>query len=218
MPKILIIEDDTNINNMISDLLKLNNYYPVSAFTPKEALEKFNKDIDLILLDLMLPNINGQALIHDLKAIKDIPIIVVSAISDIDMKVTLFDLGADDYITKPFNNKELLSRIKVALRHNSTGVELKYQDIVLNDKTYTVTCHSKPLDLSKTEYAILKLLLKNAGQIVTKTTFFDTVWGNYSSADENTLNVHISKIRNKLKQCSNQNYIETVWKVGYRLK
>lgn len=219
MNKVLIVEDDKNINEMIYDLLKLNKYEPVTAFDSIEALEKHNKSIDIILLDLMLPKMNGKEVIKKLKEINNCPVIVVSAISDVDMKVLLFDLGADDYITKPFQNKELIARIKVALKHNGMEKILHYKDIKLDTETYKAICNDKDLELTKNEFDILRLLVINKGQIVTKSILFDDVWGTKDSADENTLNVHISKIRSKLKQVNpEEEYIETIWKIGYKLK
>ena len=149
------------------------------------------------------------------------PIIITSAISDIDKKLDLFTLGASDYVTKPFNNDELLARIKVHLQKvigNSFEV-IKIAEIELNPKTYEVTCQGVDINLSKTEFEILKLLMQNSNQVVTKSVIFDTVWNTMDSADENTLNVHISKIRNKLKKVNaNKEYIETIWSIGYKFK
>ena len=219
MKRVLIVEDDKNISEMIYDLLKLNNYEPITAFDSSQALEKHGKTIDLILLDLMLPKMNGKDIIKKLKEINNCPVIIVSAISDVDMKVLLFDLGADDYITKPFQNKELLARMKLALKHNGKEEILHYKDLKLDTEKYIAICNEQDLELTKNEFEILKLLIINKGQIVTKSILFDTVWGTKDSADENTLNVHISKIRNKLKLVNpNEEYIETIWKIGYKLK
>ena len=219
MNKVLIIEDDQNISEMIYDLLKLNKYEPITAFDSIEALEKHNKSIDIILLDLMLPKINGKEIIKKLKEKNNCPVIIVSAISDVDMKVLLFDLGADDYITKPFQNKELIARIKLALKHDGKEKVLHYKDLKLDTEKYIAICNNKDLELTKNEFEILKLLVINKGQIVTKSILFDDIWGTKDSADENTLNVHISKIRNKLKQVNpKEEYIETIWKIGYKLK
>lgn len=219
MNKILIVEDEFNIRNMLNDLLKANNYETVTASNAEESLQKHSKSVDLILLDLMLPKTSGKEIIKELKEINTCPIIVVSAISDVDMKVNVFDLGADDYITKPFQSKELLARIKLAMRHNGNEKIIEYKDIKLDTEKYSATCNGKDIDFTKTEFEILKLLILNKGQIVTKSILFDDVWGTKDSADENTLNVHISKIRNKLKTSNNsEDYIETIWKIGYKLK
>ena len=219
MNKVLVVEDDKIISEMIYDLLKINRYEPITAFDSIEALEKHNKSIDLILLDLMLPKMNGKEIIKKLKEINNCPVIVVSAVTDVDMKVFLFDLGADDYITKPFQSKELIARIKLALKHNGKEETLSYKDLKLDTQKYIAICNDKNLELTKNEFEILKLLIINKGQIVTKSILFDDVWGTKDSADENTLNVHISKIRNKLKQANpTEEYIETIWKIGYKLK
>lgn len=219
MNRILIVEDEINIRNMINDLLTINQYETVIAQDAEEALHKHSKEVDLILLDLMLPKTNGKEIIKKLKEINNCPIIIVSAIGDVDMKVNTFELGADDYLTKPFQNKELLARIKLALRHSGNEKIIEYKDIKLDTEKYTTICNGKNIDFTKTEFEILKLLIINKGQIVTKSILFDDIWGTKESADENTLNVHISKIRNKLKLANeDEEYIETVWKIGYKLK
>ena len=221
MKTILIVEDDKDINEMLQKLLKTNGYNTKSVYSGTEALLVHNNDIDLIILDLMLPGKSGEEIITELRKIKNVPVIVTSAINDIDKKLDLFSLGADDYVTKPFNNEELLARIKVHLKHNINNQEeiLKIGDIELNPKTYQVTCNNIDINLSKIEFEILKLLMRNDNQVVTKSVLFDTVWNTLDSADENTLNVHISKIRNKLKKANpNKDYIETIWSVGYKFK
>ena len=221
MKTILIVEDDKDINEMLQKVLKINGYNIKSAYSGTEALLLHNSDVDLIILDLMLPGKSGEEIISELKKIKNVPVIVTSAINDIDAKLDLFNLGADDYVTKPFNNDELLARIKVHLKHNLNNQDevLKIGDIELNPKTYKVVCNGLDITLSKIEFEILKLLMKNNNQVVTKSVLFDTIWDTMDSADENTLNVHISKIRNKLKKAnSNKDYIETIWSVGYKFK
>jgi DNA-binding response OmpR family regulator len=218
---ILIIEDDKDINEMLTKLLTNNNYNVMNAYSGTEGVLVHNDSIDLILLDLMLPGKNGEEIIKELKNKNNVPVIVMSAIQDIDKKVDLFDLGANDYITKPFHNDELLARIKVQLRDKSNTISniLKFKDIELNRVNFTVNCNNKEVSFTKKEFELLKLLMENENQTLTKSMIFDSIWNDENSADDNTLNVHISKIKNKLKECNpDEEYIETVWSIGYRLK
>lgn len=223
MKKILIIEDDNNINEMLSKLLKINNYDVERAYSGTEGVLLHNQEIDIILLDLMLPGKNGEEIIRELQNKKRVPIIVISAVHEVDKKIDLFKLGVEDYITKPFNNKELLARIEVQLRHSINNKDketiLKYKDLELNIREFSVKCNMQEINLSKTEFKILKVMLENQNQVFTKNNLIEKVWDNEESADDNTLNVHISKIRNKLKEKNpKEEYIETVWSIGYKLK
>jgi len=218
---ILIVEDDKDINEMLTKLLTNNNYNVLNAYSGTEGVLVHNDNIDLILLDLMLPGKNGGEIIRELKNKNNVPVIVMSAIQDIDKKVDLFDLGANDYITKPFHNDELLARIKVQLRDKNNTISniLKFKDVELNKVNFTVNCNNKEVAFTKKEFELLKLLMENENQTLTKSMIFDSIWNDENSADDNTLNVHISKIKNKLKECNpDEEYIETVWSIGYRLK
>ena len=221
--KIIIIEDDSEINNMLKILLTQNGYDTTSAYSGTEGLLVHGNNINLVLLDLMLPGKSGEDIIKDLKAKNNVPVIVMSAIHDIEKKVDLFTLGADDYITKPFHNDELLARIAARLRNGNEPVNknniIIYKDIEIDKNNFTAKCTGKILDLSKHEFDLLCLLVENSGRTCTNSMIYDRVWDDENSADDNTLNVHISKIRKKLKDCNlNADYIETVWGIGYRLK
>lgn len=219
---ILIIEDDAEINDMLRILLRQNGYQTISAYSGTEGLLVHSKDISLILLDLMLPGRSGEDIIRELKEKHNVPVIVTSAIHDVGKKVDLFSLGADDYVTKPFHNEELLARIGARLRMNTdvdTSDTLTYKDIVLNMTDYSVICNGRPLELSRHEFALLQLLMERPERTCTKSLIYDTIWNDENSADDNTLNVHISKLRKKLKSANpDTEYIETVWGIGYRLK
>lgn len=220
--KILIIEDDTEINNMLKILLGQNGYSTVSAYSGTEGVLVHDNNIDLILLDLMLPGRNGEDIIKDLKQKHNVPVIVMSAVHDINKKVDLFSLGADDYVTKPFHNEELLARIAARLRTDAKPAIheiLTYKDIELDKSNFSVKCADELIELSKHEFLLLQLLMENPDRTCTKSMIYDTVWDYENSADDNTLNVHISKIRKKLKECNpDTEYIETVWGIGYRMK
>lgn len=219
---ILIIEDDAEINDMLRILLRRNGYRAVSAYSGTEGLLVHSGEVSLILLDLMLPGKSGEEIIRDLKEKHNVPVIVTSAIHDVDKKVDLFSLGADDYVTKPFHNEELLARIAARLRTNTDGSSrevLTYKDIVLNKGSFSVSCNGIAMELSRHEFALLQLLMEHPDRTCTKSMIYDTVWDYENSADDNTLNVHVSKLRKKLKECSPQaEYVETVWGIGYRLK
>ena len=219
---ILIIEDDTEINDMLRILLTSNGYQTISAYSGTEGVLVHSNEVNLILLDIMLPGRSGEEIIRELKQKHNIPVIVMSAIHDVDKKVELFSLGADDYVTKPFHNEELLARIAARLRANTTmnsAEVLTYKDIVLNKSDFSAQCSGTSIELSKHEFARLKLLMEHPSRTCTKSMIYDTVWDYENSADDNTLNVHISKLRKKLKECNPaEEYIETVWGIGYRLK
>ncbi len=220
--KILIIEDDENINGMLTRLLCSNGYEVLNAYSGTEGVLLHNDKVDLILLDLMLPGKNGEEVIEELRRKANVPVIVMSAIADAEKKVDLFNLGADDYVTKPFHNKELLARIKVQLKHKQNipnTVVIRYKDIELHTMDYTATCNNRELPLTKKEFELLKILMEHPEQVLTKSVLFELVWGDEDSADDNTLNVHVSKLRNKLRECNpSGSYIETIWSVGYKMK
>lgn len=220
---ILIIEDDNDIAEMLGRLLTQNGYAVKNAYSGTEGLLVHGMDTDLILLDLMLPGKRGEEIIRELKQKHSVPVIVTSAIHDVSKKVDLFALGADDYVTKPFHNEELLARIAARLRAPESIIAaespLIYKDILLDQNDFTVACNGLNVELSLHEFELLRLLMKNAGRVCTKSVIYDTVWNDENSADDNTLNVHISKLRKKLKECNPDiDYIETVWGVGYRMK
>lgn len=222
MKTILIIEDDKDINEMLTKLLSYNGYAVKSAYSGTEGLLVHNENVNLILLDMMLPGKNGKEIILELQEKHKVPIIVVSAIHKVDEKLNLFELGADDYITKPFDNQELLARIKLGLKHYDNcniSNHLSFKDIKLNMDDYTVICNEKQVNLSKTEFNLLKVMMQKPNQVHTKSYLYDVVWNYGESADDNTLNVHISRLRNKLKENNpTEEYIETIWAIGYKLK
>lgn len=218
MKKILIVEDNVDIHNLIKEILEKENYKILDAYSGTEALLLIEKEkIDLILLDLMLPGINGEEII---KQIKEIPIIVISAKSSNDDKINMLLDGANDYITKPFNTEELLARVKVQLRikdNKQDNVELRYKEMFLNEDNHTLYIKDNQIYLTKTEYAILKQLLLNPKQVVTKSKILDLISMDTLDCDENSLKVHISNIRKKIKKVTDTEYIEAVWGIGYKI-
>lgn len=218
MPKILVVEDNTDIHNLIKEILEKENYKILDAYSGTEALMILEKeDIELILLDLMLPGMNGEEII---KKVKNIPIIVISAKISPEDKVNVLLNGANDYITKPFNSEELIARVKVQLRINDGKSEtrnLKYKDMILNEEAHTIYINEKQIYLTKTEYAIIKQLFLNPKQVVTKTKLLELISEDTLDCDENSLKVHISNIRKKIRNITDEEYIESVWGIGFKL-
>ena len=218
MKKILIVEDDRSIQDIINELLKKQNYHINNAYSGTEALLLLEKEkYDLILLDLMLPAVNGEEII---KKVKNTPIIILSAKASSEDKVKCLLSGANDYITKPFNGKELLARIEVQLRNQkqNNNEQIKYKNLELLNDYHTLILNHQKINVTKTEYAILKQLLLNPKQVLTKNKLLDLISMDTEDCDENSLKVHISNIRKKIKLVSNENYIESIWGIGFKIK
>lgn len=218
MKRILIIDDDIHIGNMIEEVLSKENYLVSRAYSGTEAILFLSQQKpDLILLDLMLPGLSGEEV---LEKIDNVPVIVVSAKLDVDDKVNMLLGGAVDYITKPFNTKELLARISVQLRNkvSQTETQLSFEDILLETNTHIVTVAQKTVKLTRTEYAILKTLLQNPLQVVTKSALLDRISFDTPDCTENSLKMHISNLRKKLRDAGKKDYIEAVWGIGFKMK
>ncbi len=217
MKTILVVEDDIDVHNLIKEVLKKEQYEVLSAYSGTEALMILeSKKVDLILLDLMLPGLNGEEIV---KQIKNVPIIVISAKISAEDKVNVLLDGANDYITKPFNNEELIARIKVQLRMNRNVEEnnIKYKDIVLNKNNHSVYINNREINLTKTEYAIMKQLLLKNGQVIPKTKLLELISEDTQDCDENSLKVHISNMRKKIRNVTDTEYIEAVWGIGFKM-
>ena len=222
MHKILVVEDDIDINSMLCDLLQQNGYEPTAAYSGTEAVLNFKLGTyDLVLLDLMLPGKPGDAVLSDIRAVSEVPLIAVTAVTDKESTVSLLKSGADDYIPKPFDNDELLARIEVQLRRKQSGLiqdNIIFKDIVLNLDEYDASINNKAASLSKREFEILKLLMSHPKKVFTKNNLYESVWQDEFMGDDNTINVHISKIRAKLaKLNSGEEYIQTVWGIGFKM-
>lgn len=218
MTEIMIIDDDTHISDMLCEVLQGEEYTVSKAYSGTEALMLLSvRKPDLILLDLMLPGLSGEDLI---KSIKDIPVIVVSAKTATSDKVGLLLSGAADYMTKPFDIDELLARITVQLRKSRSISEsvIKCGELQLDAESHTVSFAGKEIKLTRTEYAILKLLMQNEGQIVAKLTILDKISDDTPDCTEDSLKIHVHNLRRKLKAVSDTDYISAVWGIGFMLK
>ncbi|WP_291579411.1 response regulator transcription factor [Clostridium sp. UBA6640] len=222
MKKILIVEDDAHISDMLQDLLTQGGYVTNVAYSGTEALMCFRLEkYELILLDLMLPGKTGYEVLTEIKAESKIPIIVLTAIDTKESTVSLLKLGANDYITKPFDNEELLARIEVQLRNivTTSPDTLHFKNITLDLEQFDASVNQEPLNLSKREFEILKCLMENPKKVFTKNNLYKSVWGEEFFGDDNTINVYISKIRTKLAKIeSKKEYIQTVWGIGFKMQ
>lgn len=217
MKTILIVDDDVCIGDMLQEVLVKEGYRAARAYSGTEALLYLSGNRpDLILLDLMLPGLSGEEL---LPLIEGIPVIVVSARSETADKVDLLLSGADDYITKPFDTDELLARIAVQLRRPAAGTSslLAFNGIRLDTASRTAEVDGQPVRLTKTEYAILKLLMQNPSQVITKSVMPDRISEDTPDCVESSLKVHVSNLRKKLKDVNGKDYIEAVWGIGFKM-
>ncbi|MDP4090055.1 MAG: response regulator transcription factor [Bacillota bacterium] len=224
---ILVVEDDNHINNMLAALLTRNGYNVKQAYSGTEARLYLERgEFHLVLLDLMLPGMNGEELLKEIRNTRQMPIIIITAKLDRQSKVEMLRAGADDYIIKPFDIEEVSARVYSNIRRylefgdgaGKTG-NLTYKDITLNKETKEILVNGTAVILTAREFAILELLLSHPRKVFTKANLFESVWGDEYLGDDNTVNVHMSNLRNKLLRANPQEeYIETIWGMGYRLK
>lgn len=218
MKSIMIIEDDIYIGNVLEETLE-TDYVILRAYSGTEAIYALQQTTpDLILLDLMLPGLNGEEV---LAKVKDIPVIVVSAKIDIDHKVELLLNGAVDYMTKPFDMKELCARIAVQLRkqeRSSSSFLMIYDGITLHTDTHIVLVEDQEVKLTRTEYAILKVLMQHPSTVTTKSFLLDHISRDTPDCTESSLKMHISNLRKKLREVNQKDYIEAVWGIGFKLR
>lgn len=227
METILIVEDDTFINEMLCELLTQNNYTPIAAFSGTEALLCLRQgNISLMVLDLMLPGKTGEEVLQEVRTNSRLPVIVLTAMADKETTVKLLHQGADDYLVKPFDNNELLARIAVQLRRaaqtgpsdTTTEGKLTFKDITLDPDGYDAQINGTNVNLSKREFEILRLMMSHPQKVFSKNNLYESVWGDEFMGDDNIINVHISKLRAKLNALSpGQEYVKTVWGIGFKM-
>lgn len=218
MPHILIIDDDVHIGNLLEEALRAEGYRVSRAYSGTEALLLLEHERpDLILLDLMLPGLSGEDV---LARIRSIPVIVVSAKVDTHNKVDLLLSGAADYVTKPFELRELLARIVAVLRRTSDlpCEVLVFDDLRLDLTSHTLTVADAPVRLTRTEYAILKLLMQNPGQVIAKSVLLERIAVDTPDCTESSLKQHMSNLRRKLRAAGGADSIESVWGIGFTLR
>lgn len=223
--KIFIVDDDKDIVTLVNDILSDEGYIVEKAYNGKEALQKINENhFDLIILDVMLPDMDGFEVCRKIRDIVDIPILFLSAKSKSIDKIIGFEIGADDYITKPFDDGELVARVKAHIRRqkrftanngtSSNSMNLKYDGIEINKNSYEVFVEGKKVDLSTREFQILAFMMNNPNMVLTREQIYNNVWGYDDFGDINTVTVHIKKLREKIDK--SDRFIKTVWGAGYK--
>lgn len=226
--KILIVEDDLDINGLIYRILTKEGYDVTQAFSGSEGrmcIELY--EFDLLLLDLMLPGMSGEEIIEKVRKSKDMSIIVISAKTGQDDKINTLDIGADDFVSKPFDVNEIVARVNAQLRrykrfssgHKEGSKILKHKNITLNKELIEVRVNDELIALTAKEYLILELLMSNPNKVFTRANLFESVWKDEFLGDDNTINVHISNIRSKIAAVDKENdYIKTIWGIGFKME
>ena len=223
MDRILIIEDNKDVNLMLAETLEKEGYEVKSAFTGTEGMKEANtQTYDLLLLDIMLPYKSGDEILREFRIFSDVPVIILSAKDMIGTKIDMLKLGADDYITKPFDLGEVAARVATNLRRahrqEQQNSMLNYKDIVLDTGTKQLSLNNQVLDLTAKEYLIIELLMRNSGKVFSKANIYESIWHEEYLGDDNAVKTHMSNLRNKLKNANpDEDYVETVWGLGYRL-
>ena len=223
---ILVIEDDEAINHLLCELLTEAGYEVKAAYSGTEGKLHLEMAVfDLVVMDLMLPGMTGEELIKEVRKLKVMPIIVVSAKVGIDTRIEVLKSGADDFIAKPFNNEEVIARVEAQLRryqvfsHSEEKKSiLEYKNLQLDLDTFKAYVKGNEIELTAREFKILKTLMLQPKKVFTRANLFESVWEEVYMGDDNTINVHISNIRSKLSKVDqSQDYIETVWGIGFKL-
>lgn len=224
--RVLIVEDDKEINKILQSFLEQKGYEVWTAFDGHVATGQLaEREYDLILMDLMLPFKSGERLIKELREHSQTPVIVLSAKTMMETRLEVLRLGADDYILKPFDLEEVLVRMEVVLRRSGADTAQVQSEEILccGELKYfltenRVTYESQEISLTAKEMHLLRLFLENPEKVFTKANLYEAVWNDVYYYEDNTINVHISNLRSKLKKAAGRDFVETVWGIGYRLK
>ena len=215
--KLLIVDDEELIRNVIKEYAKLENYEVDEAEDGDAAIEKaLSKDYDVIVMDIMMPKRDGFSAIREIKKIKDVPVIVLSARTMEEDKLNGFDLGIDDYVIKPFSPKELIARIKAVTKRQKGEDIISVGTIKLNNLTREVSINDEIIELTHTQFELLKLFLINLNIALTREVIINKIWGYDYEADDRTIDAHIKLLRSKLKNYGDN--IKTIRKVGYKFE
>ena len=215
--KILVVDDEYLIRNVIKEYCQSEEYKVDEAANGEEAIDKvYENEYDLIIMDIMMPDMDGYEASKEIKDIKDIPIIMLSARTEEEDKLNGFNIGIDDYVTKPFSPKELMARIKAVTKRNSKESIIKLDNIILNNNTREVNIDGKMVELTHTQFELLYLFLSNPNLVLTREDIINKIFGFDYEASDRTIDAHIKLLRNKLGKY--KNYIKTIRKVGYKFE
>lgn len=219
---ILIVEDDSNIRELLRLYLEQEGYRIEAAQDGQEGLRAFKRiHPDLVLLDLMMPVMDGTQVIKEIRAVSKTPVIMLTAKSDTFDKVAGLDLGADDYITKPFETRELIARIRAVLRRygeNEAPRKLEFDNLIIDKESYNIVVKGEKMEIPPKEIELLYFLASSPNRVFTRAQLLDDVWGFDYFGDTRTVDVHVKRLREKLQDVSDQWEIKTVWGVGYKFE
>lgn len=222
--KVLIVDDEKNICELIRLYVEKEGYKTAFAYDGEQAISVFNEEKpDIILLDVMMPKKDGWQVCREIRAKSNVPVIMLTAKGETIDKVLGLEFGADDYIVKPFEPKELIARIKAVLRRYNSGgkpeeesKEISYEGLTINQTTYEVFLDGKPVEMPPKEFELLYFLAKNPNKVFTRNQLLDEVWGYEFFGDSRTVDVHIKRIREKIENADRPWKLKTVWSVGYK--
>ncbi len=222
--KVMVVDDDKHIAELISLYLMKEGYDTKEVYNGKEALEVFSEyNPNIVILDIMLPGLDGYQVCSSIRKTSNVPIIMLTAKGETFDKVLGLELGADDYMVKPFDSKELVARVKAVLRRYETKTEqksegeLKFDNLIINSLNYTVNYNGKDLDFPPKEFELLYFLAQHKNQVFTREQLLDKIWGYEYIGDTRTVDVHIKRIREKINGDNNWE-VKTVWGVGYKFE
>ncbi len=220
--KVLVVDDDINVLSLLKEYLENTGFKVFAANNGDQAIEIFKTEkLDILILDVMLPNKDGFEITKEIRQNSNIPILMLTARVEEFDKILGFELGIDDYVTKPFSPKELVVRIKAILRRTQKSTPqnntLTSEDLILNDLSHTVTLQEKEISLTRTEFDILEILMKNPGQVLTREILTEKILGYTYDTSDRTMDVHIKNLRQKIEEdSSNPKFILTVYGIGYK--
>jgi len=213
--KILVVDDEASIRRILETRLKMAGYNVVTAEDGEEAVELFNKtNPDIVILDVMMPKMDGYGVTREIRRVSDVPIIILTALGDVSERITGLELGADDYVIKPFSPKELIARIKAVNKRNNDNID--FSGIKINELERSVYIDDEEVELTQTQFDLLLLFLKNINIVFSREKIIESIWGYNYEADDRTIDAHIKLLRSKLGKYKDN--IKTVRGVGYKFE